>query len=271
MTRQFRLKSLTAAVAALIAIQVLAAPGRAQERAMSCNDGWGDRPSFCEIREQTLAASGSTINVDGRRNGGVSVKGWDRAEVLVRARVQAQAGSEAEARELAGQIRVETGGLQIHAVGPDQGEGRHWSVSYEVFVPRQSNLALKAHNGGISITDVRGQIEFEAHNGGVSLKGLAGNVRGQTTNGGLSIDLAGSRWEGEGMDVRTTNGGVNLQVPENYSARLETSTVNGGLNVGFPVAVEGRVKKELAVDLGSGGATLRAVTTNGGVSLKRKG
>jgi DUF4097 and DUF4098 domain-containing protein YvlB len=95
-------------------------------------------------------------------------------------------------------------------------------------------------------------------------------VKGKTVNGGLSVALAGSRWEGEGVNVQTTNGGVSLVVPENYSARLEASTVNGGMNFDFPVTVQGKIEKDVSVDLGGGGALVRAVTTNGGISVKRK-
>jgi hypothetical protein len=58
-------------------------------------------------------------------------------------------------------------------------------------------------------------------------------------------------------------------VPENYSAHLVTGTVNGGLSIDFPVTVQGRISRELAVNLGSGGATVKAMTTNGGVRIKR--
>jgi DUF4097 and DUF4098 domain-containing protein YvlB len=71
------------------------------------------------------------------------------------------------------------------------------------------------------------------------------------------------------MDVSTTNGGVSLSIPENYSAHLETGTVNGRLNVDFPITVQGELKRELSANLGSGGATIRAMTTNGGVRIRR--
>jgi DUF4097 and DUF4098 domain-containing protein YvlB len=99
---------------------------------------------------------------------------------------------------------------------------------------------------------------------------LAGHVKGVTRNGGLSIDLAGNRWDGEGMDVRTTNGGVKLTVPESYSAHLETGTVNGGMKIDIPITVQGEIKRELSVNLGGGGATIRAFTTNGGVTIRGK-
>lgn len=242
-----------------------------EDRGMSCENNWnGDRASHCVIKEQTIAATGNLISVDGKKNGGVSVRGWERNEIFVRAKIQTWANTDGEAQGLAGQIRVVTGGGQIYAEGPSTADRQGWSVSFEVFVPVNSNLSLKAHNGGVSIADVRGQIDFSAVNGGASLKHLAGNVKGQTTNGGLSIELSGNRWDGEGMDVRTTNGGVKLTMPEGYSAHLETGTVNGGFNVDYPITVQGKIERNLSVNLGSGGPTIRAMTTNGGVSIRRK-
>jgi len=94
-----------------------------------------------------------------------------------------------------------------------------------------------------------------------SLRRIGGNVTGRTTNGGLNVELSGERWDGEALDVNTTTGGVSISIPENYSAHLETGTVNGHLNVDFPVTVQGNITRELAVNLGSGGATIRAMTT----------
>jgi DUF4097 and DUF4098 domain-containing protein YvlB len=142
-------------------------------------------------------------------------------------------------------------------------------VSYEVFVPRRSNLSLDTKNGGIAINDVNGRIDFTALNGGVVLRRVGGEVRGSTTNGGLVIELAGDRWDGNSLDVSTTNGGIILSVPENYSAYLQTGTVNGNVSVDFPVTVQGQITRQLAVNLGSGGQTVKAMTTNGGVQVKK--
>jgi hypothetical protein len=239
---------------------------------LSCRDNnWnGDRlVGNCEIREQTLATNGGPVSIDGRQNGGVSVKGWDQAQILVRAQVQTAAPNAGEAEQLGRQIRIETGGNKIYANGPENQRDYHWSVSYEVFVPRHSDLSLETHNGGIAISEVNGRIDFNAVNGGVVLRRCGGSVHGSTTNGGLVVELGGDHWDGETLDVRTTNGGVSMSVPENYSANLQTGTVNGSVSVDFPVTVQGRISKELAVSLGSGGATVRAMTTNGGVRIKR--
>lgn len=227
--------------------------------------------SQCEIRELTLSATAETIDVDGLENGGIRIKGWDRDNILVRARVKAGAKSIAEARELVNQVKIETDGLRIRAVGPPFIlKSAEWNVEYEVFVPRQSNLSLHTRNGGISIADTRGQINFKSSNGGVVLRGLGGNVRGHVVNGGLSVSLHGDRWVGEGMDVTTDNGGVILYLPEDYSAHLVTGTTNGPLELKIPILASsyGQNEKMLSVDLGSGGATVRVISNNGNVVVK---
>ena len=263
---------LIAALLTFTGVAVMAQKDKSKDRSLTCNqDSWyNDRlVSNCEIREQTLALSGGTIAIDGKQNGGVSVKGWDQSQVLIRARVQAGAPTAGEAEALARQIRIETSGAKIFASGPENRKDYNWNVSYEVFVPRRADLSIETTNGGIAIADVNGRIDFTALNGGVVLKRVGGAVRGSTTNGGLVIELTGDRWDGDSLDVSTTNGGVIMSVPENYSAHLQTGTVNGSVSVDFPVTVQGRINKQIAVNLGSGGATVKAMTTNGGVHLKR--
>ena len=236
-----------------------------------CDNEWGydnDGERYCEVREITLRAGRDLIAVDGRQNGGIRVEGWSRNEILVRAKVTARARTESAAERLAEEVEIRTS-RTISADVPDT-RRREWvSVSYQLFVPRRSNLSLETHNGGITIENVAGDLSFDALNGGVKLADLAGDVRGQTTNGGLDIMLSGDAWEGDGLDVRTTNGGVDLWVPEDYSAELETSTVNGRVRVDFPVTVRGRIDSRISTTLGNGGKTIRVKTTNGGVRVRQ--
>lgn len=271
MLRTERLKTMLLGLALLgAASSVSLAQDARGEKGLSCTQ-WNrnsDQQTHCVMREQTIPAGG-VINVDGRTNGGVSVRGWDRNEIFVRAQVQAWAKTEQEAQALTEQVQVEISGTNIRSNGPASQNRQGWSVSFEVFVPRRSDLQLKAHNGGISVREVRGRIEFETHNGGVTLSQLAGNVRGTTTNGGINVTLDGARWDGDGLDVQTTNGGVKVTMPANYSAHLESSTVNGGLSFDFPVTVQGKIERELNTSIGGGGAPIRVRTTNGGVSFRR--
>lgn len=253
----------------LILALCLAPAALPQEKKMSCDDESrsGDRGHYCEIREVTVPAGGQ-LDVDGGMNGGIAIKGADRGDILVRSKVQTYQDDGADSRRVAAEIHVEAGAGRVRATGPTS-EKHGWGVSYEIFVPRKTDLVLHTHNGGISISGVQGHTQFEAMNGGVSLKQLAGFVEGHTTNGGLHLELASDHWDGDRCDVSTTNGGVNIRVPSNYSAHLETGTVNGGVRVDFPVTVQGEIKRHIEVDLGSGGNLVRATTTNGGVRVER--
>jgi hypothetical protein len=238
-----------------------------------CRSGatWGDRDRerVCEVRETTLAA-GQPLTVDGRANGGISVRGWDRNEILVQAQITAVDESAGQAAATARDVRILTDGRSVRAEGPSaRGRDGWWSVSYRVYVPRDADLDLRASNGGLSLRDVSGRIRLETSNGGISLAGVAGDVQGRTSNGGVTVRLTGDRWRGTGLDLRTSNGGVTLHVPDGYSAQLETGTVYGSLQTDIPITVQGRIRRDLDVQLGQGGAPIRVRTTNGGVRIRR--
>lgn len=240
-----------------------------QTKELKCSDRGGDRRSqrFCEVREEALPAA-ARLAVDAGRNGGVSIKGWSRNDILVRALVEAWAEDETAAKSLASQVRVITGGGKVMPEGP-RTEGREgWGVSFEVFVPHRMDLEVTAHNGGVGLSDLSGDLSFSTVNGGVHLSRLAGRVHGKTTNGGIHAELTGNRWEGSEFDVKTTNGGVHLDVPENYSAQLEAGTVNGRVHVaGETLDKDARSYRGT---IGAGGAPVRLMTMNGGVHVGRK-
>jgi hypothetical protein len=234
------------------------------------NDRDDDYYQHCEVRESTLPAG--PLNVDAGQNGGVSVEAWDRNEIRVRAVVRGSARDEGRARSIAGQVQIQAGGGRVYATGPDLDRREWWSVSYRINVPRKNDLDLSATNGGITIVGVNGNLRFDTTNGGVRLQDVGGRVNGETRNGGLDVRLGGSRWDGDGLDVTTSNGGVTLSIPDGYNAELETRTVNGGLRIDFPVTVTGELnsRRGITTTLGSGGAPIRARTTNGGVKINRR-
>jgi hypothetical protein len=235
-------------------------------------DSWGDSDyqQHCEVRESTMPAG--ALNVDAGQNGGIVIEGWDRNEIRVRAIVRASARESARARELTSQVQVQSGGGRVYATGPDNMRREWWSVSYRINVPKKNDLDLRANNGGITIVDVTGNMRFDTTNGGVKLQDIGGRVNGETRNGGLNVTLSGTKWDGEGLDVETSNGGVTLAIPDNYNAELETRTVNGGLRIDFPITVQGELtgRKGFSTTLGSGGPLVRVRTTNGGVKIGRR-
>ena len=238
-----------------------------------CRDNGGNDDSFrsCDVREYTLPAG--PLTVDAGQNGGIRVEGWDRNEIRVQATVSANARSQDAARQLASEVQVQAGGGRVSATGPSTtGNREWWSVSYRINVPRQNDLDLRANNGGVTIGGVAGTIRFETTNGGVQLSDLGGDVKGATHNGGLKVALNGDRWEGTGLDVQTSNGGVDVAIPDNYNAEFTTRTVNGGFRSDIPLTVQGELtaRSGISATLGRGGAPVSVRTTNGGVRVNRR-
>jgi DUF4097 and DUF4098 domain-containing protein YvlB len=252
-------------------------PAGAQQRDADwlahCKQQQGGQFRHCEVRPVSVTAGGS-LHVDAKPNGGVQVTGWDQGAVAGSARIQVQADSEAEARSIAGQVVVGSGSGTLRADGPPSKSGRSWSVSYVLSAPRHSDVEIDALNGPVAIAGISGQIKATTTNGPLSLTELGGNVHARATNGPLTIVLAGTSWQGEGLDAETTNGPVSVAVPDGYSAQLEARTVNGPFRVDIPVTVQGDLSgsraRSINTPIGGGGAPIRVATTNGPMSIKTR-
>ncbi len=256
---------------------IIVAQDKSAERNF-CDDNnwsWNGKQSVKELRESVMPAV-NLLSADGKKNGGISVIGENRSDVLIRACVQAWAKSDEVAQKTVRDISIKTGS---NIFAENTRDNSNWSVSYEIRVPVKTNLKLFANNGGISIKNVDGNIEFETENGGVGLANLAGDVKGKTRNGGVSVKLSGNSWNGNGLDVETRNGGISLKMDENYAANIETGTVNGGLTSEIEaLKVEktdndnngwSRQNNRLNKSINGGGAKVRVITTNGGITIRK--
>ena len=230
----------------------------------STHHTWGfSQERACESRRTTLPLTGGQLHVVGK-NGGIELIGEERSDVALEAEVVAQASSHEEAERMVHDIRVETNGT-IHAEGPKTG---NWSVSYKLRVPRHLTAELHTENGGISLANVDGTVRAETTNGGISLSDLGGDVHAITTNGGMHIALAGDSWHGAGLVAKSTNGGVHVTMPANYSAHLIAGTVNGGTDVRLPMTANViNSRRHIDGQIGQGGPTVQVETVNGGISI----
>ena len=131
-----------------------------------------ERPKVCLVRETGMKPAGGTLTVDPGRNGGVAVYGWDRDSIAVLAKIVASGRTEEAAQRVADGIRIEAAGQAIRAVGPDAGFREHWSVSFDVYVPRRTDLSLETVNGPLSVEDVSGTMDLRAERAGIAQRGL---------------------------------------------------------------------------------------------------
>ena len=239
-----------------------------------CRDGdhgWNSDERFrdCEVRRVAIAAPTGHVSIDAGQNGGISVVGGASDSMIVIAKIATTANSSDDAIAIAREIRIEVTPTGVRANGPETEGRRNWSVSFDVVLPRGADISATTRNGGVYLQGLNGKVEARAVNGPVSVYDMAGDVSGRTQNGPISAELRGTKWEGAGLDLQTQNGPVMLGIASGYNAHVVTGTVNGPMQIGFPVTVQGQVTKRFDFNLGSGGPTVRAVTTNGPVVLRR--
>jgi DUF4097 and DUF4098 domain-containing protein YvlB len=234
-------------------------------------DGDQDQSRFCEIRHLGFKPSSASLTFDPDQNGGLEITAWDRDSVEISARVEAQDHSDADARALAGEVKVTAGGSAIRVDGPSHRRHSNWSVELVVMVPRKIGIQAATTNGPLSVEGVSGTIDVRATNGPVALTDLSGDVHARVQNGPLTVRLKGAGWNGAGLDAESTNGPVDLAIPEHYNAELETGTVNGPTDFRMPITVtlSGRRTDRIHTTLGKGGAPVRVVTTNGPLTVRR--
>jgi hypothetical protein len=279
----FRALGVTAVILSTVVAVLPAQRNRDRDRDFGLSqDEWcrqERRADFCEVREDTIPNS-NTIYLDARGNGGVTVRGWDRSETKMRARISVFDDNRDAAERLAKEIKITISNGRIRAEGPERersrrgrwNDDRYWQVAFELQVPRRADLTVDATNGGIDVEDVRGRVDAHTVNGGIALHDVGGDIRGETVNGGLHVELAGEKWDGPGLDLKTVNGGVDLRVPSGFSGELDARTSNGGIAIDFPITVKGLInsRRQITGTIGSGGPRLRLSAVNGGISISRR-
>ena len=242
-----------------------------------------------QIAEERLTLSRAAVpvlDIEGSRNGGVSIRGWDQPDILIRVCKLASADDDATAQALLKQLTISTEGGKVRAREPEGGSERRssWTVQFSISVPRDLAIEASVHNGGLSLTNLIGQvkgrsqnggisisksgsfqslIELHSTNGGVSLSDVEGKVTALSTNGGINlvrgsgevklesqngginVRLPEGGWAGELLEARSQNGGLILHVPEGFTSGIEAETsAHSRLDCRLPECPQNRSESE---------------------------
>jgi DUF4097 and DUF4098 domain-containing protein YvlB len=230
-------------------------------------------------------------------NGSVTLDAWDRNEVRIEAEKEVKAGSDAEARKIMDQVKIDVqtgaGGLRVDTKLPKKNDSLlGWlggnkggvNVTYRVHLPRQAKVdagsvngtvalagtrgaaKLDTTNGEVKVTGVDGNLDLGTTNGGIKAAGITGTVKADTTNGDIDLQFANVPRQGD-LSLETTNGGVTVKLPRGAGVSVDAATTNGRVHSDFQVAGGEPGKRHLSGDINGGGSRLHIRTTNGGVHL----
>ncbi|HEX7706791.1 MAG TPA: DUF4097 family beta strand repeat-containing protein [Thermoanaerobaculia bacterium] len=238
--------------------------------------------SLTETIDRTFnVRAGSMVELS-NVNGRVTVGSWDQPRVRVIARKQVKASS-GDAEKILHALRVEMqpqdGGLVVNTHFPkrhsDGGTIFDWllgnnveaNVQYDVTVPRNMNLTVRNTNGAIEVRQVDGKLKVGTTNGKIALEDCGGSLEASTTNGGIRADFR-SVAPGQPFRLQTTNGRIEISLPQSIAADLDASTTNGSIRSDLPVTTTGMSRNTLRGTINGGGTPVRLRTTNGGISIR---
>jgi DUF4097 and DUF4098 domain-containing protein YvlB len=184
--------------------------------------------------EETKTIPNQPLTIKAEQNGGIQVTTWDKPEVSLKLCKQIAVDDESEGRRLLAQTRMEINGSNISIHTPEE---NHHSLGTLLLVkaPKNANLNLSVHNGGVSLSGFIGTAEAHAENGGISFRRSSGKLTAEAQNGGISIKDCGGD-----VSAKVENGGLSIALPEHWEGKgLEAHALNGGLVVAVPKTFNG--------------------------------
>jgi DUF4097 and DUF4098 domain-containing protein YvlB len=187
---------------------------------------------------------------------------------------------------LVDRVTASNGGIRVEdAVGPSRLRTSNGGVHIVSF---KGNLDIHTSNAPVELTDVEGDVIANSSNGHIHATRLEGTLDGTTSNAGVkaevlrsdrpvrvdtsngSVDLVLPNGVGRELRVNTSNAGITVRLPDKQNAHVMARTSNSSITTDFDVAARGEIgKHSLDGTLGSGGPLIDLVTSNGGIRLVR--
>jgi hypothetical protein len=157
-----------------------------------------------------------------------------------------------------------------------------YRVDVDVHMPREGRVNLHTGDGDIRLENFKGNMELESGDGHEEIESVDGSLRARTSDGHIS---ASGRFDaldlntGDGRiearvqpgsmitsdwTIRTGDGSVTLDLPDNFAADVDLRTGDGSINVDLPVTVQGNLAGNIIHGKLNGGGNLLTVHTGDG-------
>ena len=217
-------------------------------------------------RHYSLAEGGRVEIVNS--NGPIEVAVGPAGAVDVAAVLEAGAMTEARAKEILNEIKIEESAAPDHvrvAAARTRGRGG-LEITFKVTVPADARLEMTGSNGTLKAEGLRGHVKAMIVNGRVDLTGISGTVDAASVNGNVSAKMVSVSGP---VRLESTNGRITLEIPKTAKATLNARSVNGGIAVTGLNTDEstGRRIRTLESRLNGGGPEIDLRVTNGRITI----
>jgi hypothetical protein len=176
------------------------------------------------IKSTEVETSGGSISVTG-----VNAAAETKVEVYISSNRGRDDLSKEEIEKRLQQydLSVSVSNNKLNAVAKPKHRDMDWdkglSISFKVFVLKNSSTDLSTSGGSISLTNLTGDQKFRTSGGSLHVDNLGGKVDGKTSGG--SIHVENSR---DDIDLETSGGSIDAR---NCDGKLQLNTSGGSLNL----------------------------------------
>ena len=223
--------------------------------------------------DRTLQVSGAVNLQIETGSGSITVRTGSSSEVRVLGHIRSNDwmdDAEQRVRKLESNPPIQQSGNDIRIGHIDDPELRHdISISYEVVVPRNTELRSTSGSGSQEISSISGSLEANTGSGSLKISSIGSSVRAQSGSGTIDIDGAGGSVQARagsgsiratrvagGFDGETGSGHITLEQTAPGSVRAHTGS--GGLELRG-------IQGSLQAEAGSGSIKAEGEATGGWV------
>ncbi len=194
---------------------------------------WGKAKYERTVQQQAPLAPGSTV-IAQTSSGSITVTGADVTDCNVVALIRVQAPTEEEAQEIAEQveIKLEPVGqtLTVKAEKPPKKRRCSISISYDITVPKQTNIDCNSSYGAIKLKNIDGDLKGKTNSGSISAEDIQGSAQLETSYGPVTC----RNITGDNIQLKSSSGKIraeNIVGPVNLNTSYGSITcddISGG-------------------------------------------
>ncbi len=171
---------------------------------------WGKAKYERTVQQQAPLASGSTV-IAQTSFGSVTITGAEVTDCSVVAQIRVQAPTEEEAQEIAEkvEIKLEPVGqtLTVKAEKPPKKRRRSISISYDITVPKQTNVDCSSSYGAIKLSDIDGDVKGKTSSGSITAENIQGSAQLDTSYGPVTC----RNIKGDNIQLKSSSGSIRAE------------------------------------------------------------
>ena len=204
-------------------------------------------------------------------NGTISITGISETDSVVisgEKRVESENAEDAEEHLKELEVRVQglTDEVFIETIQPQETHGSNYMVDYTITLPNHFEVLVNQINGFVAIDSITNSVSVATVNGDVNLQKIFGSTFVELINGSIdsevTLPLDGT------INMGTTNGAIELDIPQNTSAEFSANIGTGNINlINLVLLNEVSTPRSLNGTLGDGQGTIFLKTVNGNISV----